>query len=214
MTGVGTGEVDGRTVHAHGTGDRPSRPRRRRRRWLIGGGIAIVVVILAGLISRRALVGGPAPDPFALPPASADAQTTSGASDPTGTWRVDDGSTAGYRVDQIVVGTRSTITARTDRVSGSMTIAGSSVTSAAFRVELTDLATNDSQREAFGAADQPRAELQLTEPIEIGELPALSATTDHPATGDLSFHGVTRSVTFTVSARRTPGRSTCWPPSP
>jgi len=147
--------------------------RHRRRRWLIGAGATVAVIVVAGLVILRLLVGGPAPAPLALPSSGAGTATTiPSASDPSGTWRVHDGSTVGYRVDQIIVGTRSTITGRTDQVTGSVTITGPSVTAASFRVDLDDLATNDSQRQALDVSTHPHAELTLTTPIDLGAIPA------------------------------------------
>src|SRR5260370_29444527 len=43
----------------------------------------------------------------------------------------------------------------------------------------------------------------LTRPIRLAPLPAIGTVRIHSATGDLTLHGRTRNVTFTVSATRT-----------
>jgi hypothetical protein len=51
----------------------------------------------------------------------------------------------------------------------------------------------------------PTATLKLMAPISLGTVPAVGATSRYPATGDLTMHGVTKSVTFSVTAERTAG---------
>jgi len=47
----------------------------------------------------------------------------------------------------------------------------------------------------------PTASFRLTQPIELGSIPAPGATITAVATGELTLHGVTREVSFEVSAR-------------
>ena len=48
----------------------------------------------------------------------------------------------------------------------------------------------------------PTATLKLTSPISLGAVPAVNTIGHYQATGTLAMHGVTKSVTFTVSAER------------
>jgi polyisoprenoid-binding protein YceI len=48
----------------------------------------------------------------------------------------------------------------------------------------------------------PTATFTLSEPIDFGSVPDVGATIDTLATGDFTIHGVTRRVTFDVSAQR------------
>jgi hypothetical protein len=45
----------------------------------------------------------------------------------------------------------------------------------------------------------PTATLTLSSPIDVGTIPAAGAVTKYNAVGALDMHGVTKSVTFTVS---------------
>jgi polyisoprenoid-binding protein YceI len=49
------------------------------------------------------------------------------------------------------------------------------------------------------------ATFSLTSPIAFSSLPAEGAQTTQTVTGDLSMHGVTKSVTFPVTAQRANG---------
>ncbi|HYI62026.1 MAG TPA: YceI family protein [Acidimicrobiales bacterium] len=107
-----------------------------------------------------------------------------------------------------------TATGETPGVEGSITIAGSQVTEAAFTVDLTRLAFDDAptgldvanrrqamDRQGLEIEQFPEASFTLTEPIDIGDDPAGGEKVTAEATGDLTLHGVTREITFTVEAR-------------
>jgi polyisoprenoid-binding protein YceI len=52
-------------------------------------------------------------------------------------------------------------------------------------------------------AEYPDAVFTLTAPISLVTLPAVGAVINATATGNLSMHGVTRSVTFAIHAEYT-----------
>jgi polyisoprenoid-binding protein YceI len=49
----------------------------------------------------------------------------------------------------------------------------------------------------------PTSTFQLTSPIDLGSVPALDQEITIPATGNLTLRGVTKPVTFDLSAKRT-----------
>ena len=51
----------------------------------------------------------------------------------------------------------------------------------------------------------PTATFKLTQPIDLGTLPADGLTVTVPATGELTLHGTTKTVTTNVTAKRTGG---------
>ncbi len=69
--------------------------------------------------------------------------------------------------------------------------------------------SDQSQRDAqfdgriIDVAAYPTGTFMLTRPVSLGPLPATGVVKSYPVTGDLTLHGRTRTVTFTVSARRT-----------
>lgn len=97
---------------------------------------------------------------------------------------------------------------RTPNVSGTMTISGTTVTAASYTADLTTLQSDDQRRDgqlrrqALETGTYPTATFKLTQPIELGALPADGATIDATATGELTLHGQTRTVNIPLQAKR------------
>jgi polyisoprenoid-binding protein YceI len=199
----------------------------RRTRWIAG--IATVVVLAgagAGFAFWQAF-GGDAPPPVALttpspslPSGSPAGSGTSGDLD--GTWAIDstsgslaDGSSTygGYRVQEQVSGIgANTAVGRTQSVSGSMTIHGTSITALEVTVDMTTLVSDrpqrdDQLRERGLETDRfPTATFTLTQPIEVGSRPQDGETIELAAVGDLMLHGVTKQVSVPIRAEITGDR--------
>jgi len=188
---------------------------RRKLIWWIGGLVALVVVVaVAGPFIYIHFIEGPAPTKLTLPathtsnPASAATGSTASSSAVTGTWNVGPGSVAGYRVQEVLVGQNATAVGRTSAVWGSLTISGTSVTKGSFTVDMASVVSDQSERNAqfdgriMDVTQYPTATLVLTSPIALGTLPAVGSTERYPAQGTLTMHGVSKSVTFTLTAER------------
>jgi polyisoprenoid-binding protein YceI len=125
-----------------------------------------------------------------------------------GEWKVAAGSEAGYRVPEILQGQKIEAVGRTPGVTGSMTVAGSAVTAAAFTFDMTKLASDSGKRDnqvqtrIMKTAEFPTATFTATGPIEFGKAPAEGETVSAKAVGDLMMHGTTKPVTVDVQARR------------
>jgi polyisoprenoid-binding protein YceI len=153
--------------------------------------------------------------------AASDAPAPSTGASPgqgiAGTWNVDpsigsfsdfSSSFVGYRVkEQLASIGAQTAVGRTPDVTGSVTIDGTRVTDASFSADLTTLQSDDPRRDGqlHGQAletDQfPTATFKLTQPIDLGKVPAEGETFGATATGDLTLHGVTTSVQVPLQAR-------------
>src|SRR5947207_8070059 len=100
-------------------------------RWVIGALVALVVLVVAIPFVYFKFIQGDAPAKLTLPEVTT---TTDGSGSPTesaplaGTWKVGNGSTAGYRVKETLFGQSNTAVGRTDQVTGSMTIDSTNVT--------------------------------------------------------------------------------------
>jgi polyisoprenoid-binding protein YceI len=190
---------------------------RTGRRVMIGAGFASALVIAGGAFLIWQVFGGNEPAPAALSSLSTSPGTTSGDGSLAGTWTVDtasgsldDGSStfAGYRVQEELSGLGSnTAVGRTQDVSGTMTIDGTSITDLAITVDMTTIRSDDDRRdnsirerglqtEAF-----PTATFALTQPIDVGTRPAEGDQIRLTATGELTLHGVTKSVQIPIDAR-------------
>jgi polyisoprenoid-binding protein YceI len=125
-----------------------------------------------------------------------------------GTWTVGSGSIVGYRVNEVLLGQNATAVGRTSDVTGHLTIAGSTVTAAAFSVPMATVHSDKSQRDEqfdgriMDVSQYPTGTFTLTSPIDLAPLPAGGVIKDYTAHGRLTLHGTTRTVTFTLTAER------------
>jgi polyisoprenoid-binding protein YceI len=178
----------------------------RRRRWLRWSGgilVALIVVVVGGLAIDAHLTTAPAL--LSLPRVVGTGPSGSTGTTVDGVWNAGSGSIVGWRAQQVLVGQNSTLTGRTGKVWGSITIAGGTVADGSFSVDMAALTGNESpttQRTVFDVSADPTATLVLTSPIALGNVPANGTARRYAATGTLALHGVTRAVRFTVSAER------------
>jgi polyisoprenoid-binding protein YceI len=178
---------------------------------------ACVAVLLGGAYAIFAFVaGGDAPPPVALsspsPSAGGSATGATSSADPAGGWTIDpDASFVGYRVREQLASlpAPSDAVGRTDAVTGTLTIDGLEIASVDVTADLTQLSSDESRRDdrirssGLETDTFPEATFTLTEPIVFDAEPADGETVEVTATGDLSLHGVTRSVEIPIQARRT-----------
>ena len=186
---------------------------RKRWKWLAGGLGVLVVLGVAGPFVYIHLIEGPAPAKLSLPTSHPKSTSTSSgastaSSDVNGTYHVGSGSAAGYRVSEVLVGQHSTAVGRTSKIWGSISISNDEVTSGTFTVDMASVVSDQSQRNArfdgsiMDVSQYPTATLTLTEPIDLGTIPAEGAAARYNAVGSLDMHGVTKSVSFPVTAER------------
>jgi polyisoprenoid-binding protein YceI len=149
------------------------------------------------------------------PAATDDGSTATGSLD--GSWTVDplvgsfsdfSGSFVGYRVQEELANIgAATAVGRTPDVTGSVTFDGTTVSAADFSADLTTLQSDDDRRDgqlrrqALETATYPTATFMLTEPIQLETALAEGEVVTATATGDLTIHGVTKSVAIPIEAR-------------
>jgi polyisoprenoid-binding protein YceI len=194
-----------------------SRGPRRWLRWVIGAVVVIVVLAVAGPFVYFHFIEGNSPAPLSLKPSASGTQSASPASGSAGSgtvagsWTVGSGSRVGYRVKEILAGQSHTAVGRSSSVTGSMAIKGSTVQTASFTVKMATIHTDSAQRDAqfdgriMDVARYPDGTFALTKPISLAPLPSAGAIRTYSATGNLTLHGQTRSVTFPVKAELTSG---------
>ena len=125
-----------------------------------------------------------------------------------GTWNLGAGSQAGYRVQEVLFGQEAEAVGRTQDVTGTLEISGTTVTTTEVTVDMTTVASAESRRDGqfkgriMDTATYPTATFALTEPIELGSVAADGEEVTHRVTGDLTLRGVTNEVTFELTARR------------
>ncbi len=198
----------------------------RSKKALLGIGAAVVVLLAAGFGGWWFFIRDDAPKKASIDEASKtlDENTTSTGSDGSsgsgevdGTWGVDtgigsfddfSGTFAGFRIqEELATIGGTTAVGRTPDVSGSLTIAGDNVTEGSFEVDMTTLTSDQSRRDnaikdnGLQTNTFPKATFEITEPIA---LPADATSGDKvkfSATGDLTLHGVTKTVTISFDGQ-------------
>jgi len=203
-----------------------ARRRRRWTRWLIGGVALVVLLVVGGPFVYIHFIEGKAPPPLSIStettPTTAGTSagaagtgsttTTAGAADVSttgvaGTWKISTGSLAGYRIKETLFGQSNTAVGRTSAITGSITITGTEVGAGQFTVDMTKVKSDESERDnqfqgrIMDTASFPTSTFVLTQPIQLGAIPAAGTTITETATGKLTLHGTTKAVTFPVQAR-------------
>ena len=182
---------------------------------IVGGALLLGA---AGLgIIYFAVFAGSSPQKLALssPTPSTSASTSPDSSAGAGTWTVGSGSQAGYRVREklAALSAPSDAVGRTTEVTGTLTLtqaaSGYSVTAADITVDVTKLSSDQSRRDqrihsqGLESDRYPTATFKLTSPIALTADATSGQTVHVSATGDLTIHGVTKSVTIPIDARLT-----------
>ena len=191
----------------------------RPLRILLVAALGAAVLVTAGTWIYINVLRDEAPNRLTLDTsdtgAASEATTTTAAAVATGTagvdgvWKVASGSQAGYRVKEVLFGQSAEAVGRTSAVTGTFTIAGTQVTAGSFTVDMTTVTSDQSRRDGqfrgriMEVDTYPTATFVLSSPIDLGSLPADGAQIDVKATGKLTLHGTTRTVTFPVQAKRT-----------
>jgi len=188
-------------------------------KWAIGGVVVALLVFVGGPFVYIHFIEGDPPAKLSLsttttPTTTAGSKTgsttNSGTAAPlAGTWKIGDGSTAGYRVKETLFGQDATAVGRTNDVTGSMTVAGTTVTKASFSVDMTTVTSDKSQRDGqfqgriMETSTYPTADFVLTKPINLAPVPKDGTVKQYPATGKLTLHGTTKTVTIPLNTKRT-----------
>jgi len=175
----------------------------KRLHQAIAAAIGVAVVIGGGTWAYIHLVSDPIPPRLALDTEGAPA---SGPTD--GVWRASNDSIAGYRVGEVLFGQSTEAVGRTHRLTGAMTIAGTTIDEATFSVDMSSVKSDDSRRDrqfngrVMETSRFPKATFKLTEPVHVESVPTGRETITATATGDLTLKGSTRSVSIDITAQR------------
>jgi polyisoprenoid-binding protein YceI len=187
----------------------------KNRRTLIAAIVAGGLVLAAGGLGMLYFVvfAGSSPQKLALSSPAPSISASAASTAASGTWTVDSGSQAGYRVREKLASfsAPSDAVGRTTAVTGTLTLtqaaSGYSVDSAAFTVDVSKLSSDQSRRDqrihsqGLQSDRYPSASFKLTSPIALPADAGNGQTMHVSATGDLTIHGVTKSVTIPIDAR-------------
>jgi polyisoprenoid-binding protein YceI len=179
---------------------------RRRTWWVAGGAVAVLAVGVVGGPLVYAALEEDAPPPPAVQAQPEDVQLTV---ETDGSWQVAAGSSAGYRVHEVLNGADVTVAGTTDQVTGSVVIAGGDLADASVTVDVASIATDQAQRDAYfrdhvmDVESNPTAAFTVTDPADLPELTGTPVTV--PVAGELTLAGTTRPVQAELAVVRTGG---------
>jgi polyisoprenoid-binding protein YceI len=203
-----------------------------RSRTLVLAALAIAALAVGGYIAYDQVLRGDDVATLALPSAAAladptaDPAATSGAatSEPAaetgvaGEWQVADDSVAGYRVREQLANlpAESDAVGRTSDVTGSITVeengGGAQLTAGTLAVDTTTITSDEGRRdnrlrsEGLQTDQFPTATFVVTQPVDVPSAALAGTATDIMLVGDLTLHGVTKSVQIPAQAQLTDGR--------
>ena len=185
---------------------------RRLWKWIALGVVLLVGLAFAGWYFF--LKTDPAPRAAIEETPVVTESTVAGqaATGPDGTWTVkpgDQSNFVGYRVTEKLFAniSETEATGRTNNVTATMTIAGTTVKDVTVTADLRDLKSDNSFRdgrirsEGLESDKFPQAKFVLTTPITLPAAPTAGDTIKVDATGDFTLHGVTRKVTIPLQGR-------------
>jgi polyisoprenoid-binding protein YceI len=198
-----------------------------RSRIVAAAVVLIIAVGVGGYVAYDQVLRGDTVAPLALPNASPATAGVASSADPTGSSPTGSdpaasadpstsaagGSQAGYRVREQLANlpAESDAVGRTDKVTGTMTVTGdgaaSTVTAGTLSVDTTSIASDKSQRdqrlrtEGLQTDSYPTASFTLTQPLTIPVAATSGTSSDVTLVGDLTLHGVTKSVQIPAKAQ-------------
>ena len=170
--------------------------------------LVVIVVIGAAAFGAWYVFGDDAP---AKPTLSACGTSTSGTSSPDGSWKIAPGPDVfvGYRMTEQFAGdvVHKTAVGRTPAVVGQMTIAGGNVTATEVTAEMQQLESNRAARDNYihehGIESDkfPTSKFVLSKPVPLPAGLQPCTKVKLAATGRLTLHGVTKTITVPLDAQ-------------
>lgn len=194
--------------------------------------VAVAALVVGGYMAYDQVLRGDDVAALALPnetPASADpsppaASPEASSSAPAtetgvaGEWQVGTDSVAGYRVREQLANlpAESDAIGRTSEVTGSITVEaagdGARLTAGTLNVDTTTITSDESRRdnrlrsEGLQTDEFPAATFVVTQPVDVPAAALAGTATDITLVGDLTLHGVTKSVQIPAQAQLAAGR--------
>lgn len=181
---------------------------RTRTKVLIAVPVLAVAVGVGGPFLYINVIQDDPPPKLTVSDTLSGAPVDASALEVAGEWTVGAGSQAGYRVKEVLAGQSTEAVGRTDKVTGGFTVAGSTISKAAFTVDLTSVTTDSDRRDnqfrgrIMDVEQFPDAVFTLTGPVTLPSVPADQATVEVPVKGTLAMHGATQPVDVTLTAKR------------
>ena len=176
-----------------------------RRGWGVAGAVAALAV--AGAVGGPLVYAAVQEDAAPARTVQAQPEDLALSEDTDGTWSVAEGSSAGYRVDEVLNGADVTVAGTTEEVDGTLAVDGGDLTEAEVTVDVASITTDSDRRDSYfrenvmDVGSNPTATFVVDGPVDLPELTGTPVTV--PVTGELTLAGTTQPVEAALSAVRT-----------
>jgi polyisoprenoid-binding protein YceI len=170
-------------------------------------GLGVAALVVGGPFVYKTWISGDAPPPLSLPSSTPSPGTTSSGS-LDGTWTIAEGTRVGYRVEEVLFGQNNEAVGRTSDVTGTFTLQGNTVSAASFSAKMASIKSDQSRRDRqfngriMDTATYPQATFTITEPVQIGAVPAEGVEGSATVNGKLTLRGTTKDLTVRITGRR------------
>ena len=176
-----------------------------RRTWWIAGGL--LALLVAGLVAGPLVYAALQEDAPAAQTVEVQPEGVELSEETDGTWTVGDGSSAGYRVDEVLNGADVTVAGTTDQVNGTLVVKGGDLAEGEVAVDVASISTDSGRRDSYfrdsvmDVAQYPTAMFTVAGPVDLPELSGTPVTV--PVNGELTVAGSAQPVQFELSVVRT-----------
>lgn len=181
-------------------------------RGALAAGVAVLVVGFGGSWVYVNLIRDDAPKALTL---GSEPHPTTSYVGPTlatgsldGTWTVTDRSVVGYRATERLFRQDAEAVGRTNAVTGSMTISGTTIESAEFTVDMSKVTSDQFTRDRrfrdqiMDTRRYPTASFALDSTIDLRAIPADGHEIAANAGGKLTLRGITKEIEVGLAARK------------
>lgn len=174
-------------------------------KWVVGALAVVVIAATAGPFIYIHFIEADPPSKLVLN----DTGNATGATVPLdGTWRPTSASLFGYRVKEVLLGQSAEAVGRTNKVTGEIEIAGTTLKGGELTVDMTSMTSDEDRRDSqfhgriMDTDTFPTATLKIDKPADFGSVPANLAKINVNVTADLTLKGTTKTITVDLTARR------------
>jgi polyisoprenoid-binding protein YceI len=170
--------------------------------------VAVAVLLVGGTWLYLQVLRDDPPERLALTDATEDEGRAVEPVGIAGTWTVAEGSTVGYRVREVLFGQEAEGVGRTEDVTGTVVVEGSTVVRGEVRADMATVRSDEGRRDnqfrtrLMDVEQFPDATFRLLQPVDLGQEAEAGELVTAVVDGELTLRGTTRPVTLELDVRQ------------